>query len=120
VPLDTAVAPSLRRVPVRDFGATSDAGPGHDEGAEYAIIYGDDFLRAGEALSALLLTATAEGLSTAPFTEAFEIAWSRALVSGMLSGLGEPCVAVRLGYVDSDEPLPESPRRSFDEAVIHS
>lgn len=119
VPPATAVAPSLRRVPVRDFGSSSDAGPAHDEGAEYAIIYGDDFLRAGEALSALLLTATAQGLSTAPFTEAFEIAWSRALVSGMLSGLGEPCVAVRLGYVDSDEPLPESPRRSFEEAVTH-
>jgi hypothetical protein len=34
-----------------------------------------DLLRAGEALSALLLLATAEGLATAPLSEAAEVSW---------------------------------------------
>jgi nitroreductase len=120
VPPATAVEQALRRVPVRDF--TPDGVPGlHagddvDRGAAYVVIFGmtdrpADLLRGGEAMSALLLGGTAEGLATAPFTEPVEAGWPRRLVQDLLSGIGEPYVVVRLGYVRSDEPLPAAPRR---------
>ena len=52
-------------VPARDFGSPGNlpVGPGHDKAAVYGLLYGDEdepdsWLRAGEALSALWLTAT--------------------------------------------------------------
>lgn len=121
VPPSTAVEPSLRRVPVRNF--LPDGSPGmlagadHDEGAAYVIIFGTtdrpvDLLRGGEAMSALLLRATADGLATAPISEAVEIAWPRRLLSRLLSGVGEPYLVVRLGYVKAAGVVPPSPRRS--------
>ncbi|GAB2584030.1 NAD(P)H nitroreductase [Paractinoplanes abujensis] len=120
VPPSTAVQPSLRRVPVRNFlpdGSTGMlAGADHDEGAAYVIIFGTadrpvDLLRGGEAMSALLLRATAEGLATAPISEAVEVAWPRRLLSRLLSGVGEPYLVVRLGYVEASDVVPPSPRR---------
>jgi hypothetical protein len=126
VPPATAVQPALRRVPMRNF--LPDGSPGllagadHDEGAAYVILYGAgdrpaDLLRGGEAMSALLLRATAEGLSSAPISEAVEIAWPRRLLRRLLSEIGEPYLVVRLGYVDSDEVLPVSPRREVRETI---
>jgi hypothetical protein len=126
VPPATAVEPALRRVPVRDFAPHGadvlPAGHDHDKGAEYAIIFGLDdapldLLRGGEALSALLLTATAAGLSTAPLSEAVEIAWPRYLLRELLSDVGEPYVVVRLGYIASTQPLPATPRRAATETI---
>ena len=126
VPPATAVEPALRRVPVRDFAPHGaevlPAGDDHDKGAEYAILFGlddqpIDLLRGGEALSALLLRATAEGLSTAPLSEAVEVAWPRYLLRELLSDVGEPFVVVRLGYVDADRLLPATPRRSASETI---
>ncbi|GAA2564946.1 nitroreductase family protein [Winogradskya consettensis] len=121
VPPTTAVEPSLRRVPVRNF--LPDGSPGllpgvdHDEGAAYVIIFGTtdqpgDLLRGGEAMSALLLRATADGLATAPISEAVEVAWPRRLLGRLLSGVGEPYLVVRLGYVEATDPVPPSPRRA--------
>lgn len=126
VPVTTAVEPGLRRVPVRDFApdqiAGLDTGGGRDQGAEYAVVFGPgddpiDLLRAGEALSALLLRATADGLSTAPLTDAVEVSWPRHLVRGLLAGTGEPYVVVRLGFSDSDRPLPPAPRRRPEQVI---
>lgn len=126
VPPSTAVEPALRRVPVRNFAPQGaevlPVGDDHDKGAEYVILYGlderpVDLLRGGEALSALLLKATSVGLSTAPLTEAVEVAWPRYLLRDLLSGVGEPYVVVRLGYVGSDEPLPATPRRAATETI---
>ena len=126
VPPATAVEPGLRRVPVRNFAPQGaevlPIGDDHDKGAEYAILFGlddspVDLLRGGEALSALLLKATAAGLSTAPLTEAVEVAWPRYLLRDLLSGVGEPYVVVRLGYVTSGEPLPATPRRAAIETI---
>ncbi|MFI7547162.1 Acg family FMN-binding oxidoreductase [Actinoplanes sp. NPDC049599] len=122
----TAVEPALRRVPVRDFApagrAGLTAGEGVDRGAAYVIIFGTtdrraDLLRGGEALSALLLLATAEGLATAPLSEAVEVAWSRHLLTTLLSGVGEPYLAVRLGYPPAGEALPPQPRRAAAETI---
>jgi hypothetical protein len=126
VPPSTAVEPALRRVPVRNF--LPDGSPGllagadQDQGAVFVILYGngdrpDDLLRGGEAMSALLLQATAEGVSSAPISEAVEIAWPRMLLRRLLSGIGEPYLIVRLGYVDSTQALPASPRRAVAEII---
>ncbi|GID31051.1 Acg family FMN-binding oxidoreductase [Paractinoplanes brasiliensis] len=127
VPADIAVEPGLRRVPVRDFAP--DDTPGltigaeHDQGAAYVIIFGrgDDrleLLRGGEALSALLLSATADGLATAPISDAIEVEWPRLLIRGLLADLGEPYIMVRLGYTASAQPLPPRPRRAAAEVIV--
>ncbi|AGL18243.1 nitroreductase [Actinoplanes sp. N902-109] len=127
VPVTTAVAAATRRVPVRDFAPDGDAGlragQGYDAGSAFVILFGltdraADFLRGGEALSALLLTATAEGMATEPISDSIEVAWPRHLLRGLLSGIGEPYVAVRLGYADVDTPVPPAPRRAAAD-VIH-
>jgi nitroreductase len=127
VPPTTAVEPTPRRVAVRDFtpeGATAglSAGDGVDKGAAYAIVFGTgdqpaDLLRGGEAMSALLLLATAEGLATALLSEAVEVTWPRRLLRGLLSDVGEPYLVVRLGYPVSRVPLPPVPRRDAAEAI---
>jgi nitroreductase len=127
VPPTTAVEPALRRVGVRDFvptGATAGltADDGVDQGAAYVIVFGTgdqpaDLLRGGEAVSALLLLATAEGLATAPLSEAVEVTWPRHLLRGLLSDLGEPYLVVRLGYSSSKTPLPPIPRREAETAI---
>lgn len=127
VPAATAVRPGPRRVPVRDHvpGETAGlvAGDDSDSGASYVILFGASdepaaWLRAGEALSALLLTATAAGLSTAPLSDAIEVAWPRRLLRNLLAGVGVPYVAVRLGYVDPNAgALPPAPRRAADDVI---
>jgi len=127
VPPATAVKPELRRVPVRDFApddsAGLDAGSFHDQGAAYVIVFGQsdrpvDLLRGGEALSALLLLATADGLATAPLSDAVEVEWPRHLLSGLLAGIGEPYVGVRLGHRPPGEPpAPQSPRRDPSDVI---
>jgi hypothetical protein len=126
VPAGTAVRPGLRRVPVRDFvpdgTAGLEAGDGRDQGAAYAVVFGTgttamDLLRGGEALSALLLRATAEGLATATFSDAVEVTSPRRLLRGLLAGAGEPFVVVRLGYADMADPPPPAPRRTPDRVI---
>ena len=126
VPPATAVVSGHRRVAVRDLLPSGSsgllAGAGEDEGAVFVVLYGAgdhplDLLRGGEAMSALLLGATAEGVSTAPISEAVEIAWPRVLLRRLLPAGGEPYLIVRLGYPESDEVLPVSPRRNPQEMI---
>lgn len=126
VPPSTAVAQSPRRVPVRDFSPVAHpgltAGDGDDQGASYVVLFGPsdepvDVLRGGEALSALLLKATAAGLVTAPLSDAVEVTWTRQLMRELLAGTGEPYVTVRLGYPQQTEPLPPVPRRDPAEVI---
>ncbi|NES16492.1 MULTISPECIES: Acg family FMN-binding oxidoreductase [Micromonospora] len=120
VPTATTVRPAPRRVPVRDHAlggaAGLSAGTNFDRGAAYVILFGerDDpaaWLRGGEALSALLLTATAEGLATAPLSDAIELAWPRRMMRELLAGVGEPYLVIRVGW-GPDEELPPAPRRA--------
>jgi len=126
VPPSTAVRPSPRRVPVRDFVPDGtgglNAGEEHDQGAAYVVLFGQtdqplDLLRGGEALSALLLLATADGLATAPLSDTIEVTWPRHLLRQLLADVGEPYLMVRLGYLETREPLPPSPRRDAAEVI---
>jgi nitroreductase len=126
VPPATAVRPAPRRVPVRDFVPDGtpglQPGAGHDQGAAYVVLFGPtdqtvDLLRGGEALSALLLLATADGLATAPLSDAIEVTWPRHLLRELLAGVGEPYLVVRLGYAVSRVPLPPSPRRDAADVI---
>lgn len=126
VPAATAVQQTPRRVPVRNYTPGSVAGlrpgDGFDMGAAFVVLYGtaDDatsWLRGGEALSALLLTATADGLGTAPLSDTIELEWPRRLLRDMLTGAGEPYLVIRLGYSDTTEALPPAPRRDARDVI---
>lgn len=76
-------------------------------------------LRAGEATSLVLLSATAMGLATCPVTEPLEIAETREAVREDVFGTsGYPQMMVRIGWaaVNAD-PLPATPRRPFADVV---
>jgi nitroreductase len=126
VPAATAVQRAPRRVPVRDYApdgtAGLQAGDGFDAGAAYVILFGAadepaDLVRGGEALSVLLLTATSEGLATAPLSDTIEVEWPRRLLRDLLAGVGEPFVVVRLGYRDTGDEVPSAPRRDPAEVI---
>jgi hypothetical protein len=125
VPLGTVVAGGPRRVPVREFAPMGRAGlpvgDHADAGARYAVVFTDgdgplDWLRSGEALSAVLLTATASGLATATISDVTETTLTRERMRRMLAGIGHPQVAVRVGYAPAGRP-PSSPRRSLRDVL---
>ncbi len=98
---------------------------GVDEQPAWAILYtvGDgrqDQIRAGEAMSALMLTATDLGLATGVQSQPVEVAVVRAQIDGrLLNGLGHAQLVMRLGWPDPAAPdLPAAPRRPLDE-VLH-
>lgn len=76
-------------------------------------------LRAGEATSLVLLSATAMGLATCPMTEPLEVAETRAAVRADVFGTsGYPQMLARVGWAAVDaEPLPSTPRRPLPEVV---
>ena len=138
VPPETTVRHGPRRVPVRDFAPPSaklasnahqvvpeqglPVSEGGDRGAAYVILHGPgergrDWLRAGEALSAVLLTAQRYGLATAPFSDVLEVDHPRDLVRGLLPGPSHPYIVIRCGYQGSEEPIPIAPRRGVDEVL---
>ena len=97
-------------VPARDFGrhGTLPAGAGHDRSAVYALLYGDgdepeNWLRAGEALSAVWLTATTLGVSVVPLSGVIELASTRATIRRLLlADLGYPYLVLRLGIANPE------------------
>jgi hypothetical protein len=126
VPASTAVHRVPRRVPLRrltlDPAAGLPAEPGGDQGAVYAVVAapGDtplDWLRCGEALSAVLLTAVTEGLASAPMTDVIEVPATRAMVRRLLDGAGHPGAVVRLGVAPDTAPVAAAPRRAAGEVI---
>ncbi|MEU4620703.1 nitroreductase [Actinoplanes sp. NPDC023801] len=117
-----ASAGGVRPVPMRALHgpATGDG----DIGARYLILHGSgdtpaDWLRAGVALSALLLTATVRGVACSPMSELVEAPWPRGLLTTLI---GEPChpyLVVRCGYPLNDEPPPATPRRPEAETLSY-
>ena len=76
-------------------------------------------LRAGEATSLVLLTATALGLASCLITEPLEIPETRAAVQAdVFEADGYPQVLLRIGWAPVNaDPLPSTPRRDLSEVV---
>lgn len=76
-------------------------------------------LRAGEATSAVLLTATSAGLSSCPVTEPLETAETREAVRADIFGDSDyPQMLLRVGWAPINaDPLPATPRRDLDDFV---
>lgn len=124
---DNAVPSSAPQtgVPLRDFGhaGTLDPGTGHDRNAIYAVLFGGSdepaqWLRAGEALSAVWLTATNIGLSVLPQSSVIEVGATRETVRRILAGLGHPYLVLRLGIADPEHAGPPHTGRMPANAVI--
>jgi hypothetical protein len=115
-------ADGLRPVPMRALHGPA-SGDG-DIGARYLVLHGPgdtpaDWFRAGEALSALLLTATVRGLACSPMSEPVEAPWPRGLLTTLV---GEPChpyLVIRCGYPLTNEPPPATPRRPEAETTTY-
>lgn len=124
VPARNIPADSDRAMPARDFGTGELPVPVLDDGAVLGVIVteGDDQedrLRAGEALSAVLLSATAAGLATCPLSQITEVPQSRDTVrEQVLLGSGEPQIALRIGWpVTAEFPAPATGRRPVAESL---
>ncbi|MET7423669.1 nitroreductase [Dactylosporangium sp. NPDC005555] len=128
VPLDTMAALGARPVPIRDFTG-ADVGPSIysgaepvDRGATYGLIVTDmdepaGWLVAGEALSAVLLTATTERLATSAMSDLVEVRTARLLLRRMLGNVGYPAVGVRIGVPEPGAAPRRAPRRAAVEVV---
>jgi nitroreductase len=97
--------------------------PADDDAVVLALGTRDDDevarLRAGEATSAVLLTATALGLASCPITEPLEIKEIRDEVGADVFGTsGYPQMLLRIGWAPANaEPLPATPRRPLSDVV---
>ncbi|MGW4069283.1 Acg family FMN-binding oxidoreductase [Nocardia grenadensis] len=71
-----------------------------------------DWLRTGEALSAVLLDCTAAGLATCPLTHITEVPVSRRAIAALLPEPAIPQVVVRVGVAPTSAAQPPTPRRT--------
>jgi nitroreductase len=122
VPARSTPAPDpAAELPGRSFAATALAQPPEttaaDDNAEVLALGtrdDDDLsrLRAGEATSLVLLTATALGLASCPITEPLEIAETREGVGADIFDHNEfPQMLLRIGWAPVNaDPLPSTPR----------
>jgi nitroreductase len=121
-------ADSAAPIPLRVFAAgvlpqTPNTEPADDHAAVFALgTVGDDRLsrlRAGEATSTVLLTATALGLASCPITEPLEVAETRESLRREVFGTeGCPQMLLRIGWAPVNaDPLPSTPRRDLSEVV---
>lgn len=101
----------------------SDAPPAEDGAAILALGTQEDDrlsrLRAGEATSVVLLTATALGLACCPISEPLEIRETREAVRADVFGSsGYPQMLLRVGWAPVNaDPLPPTPRRGLSHVV---
>lgn len=115
-------------LPARHFaGAALLQDPGLDADDDNAVVIAlgtaeDDEvsrLRAGEATSLILLTATALGLASCPITEPLEVAETRAALRRDIFGSdGYPQMLLRIGWAPLNaDPLPPTPRKGIAEVA---
>lgn len=116
------------KIPSRLFaGASLPMAPGSSSSDETAVVLAlgtrnDDLLaqlRAGEATSAVLLTATSTGLASCPVTEPLEMPETRATVrSDIFGDSNYPQMLLRVGWAPINaDPLPATPRRDLSDFV---
>jgi hypothetical protein len=119
-----AVGPwdALESVPVRDFGDLSTVNRPVEKFEPYPTILvlstdGDrepDWLRAGQALQRVLLTATWQNLATTPISQPVEVPAVRRMLTDPATGLDAQMV-LRVGY---GRMAGRSPRRPVSEVLI--
>ncbi|ORB83073.1 NAD(P)H nitroreductase [Mycobacterium kansasii] len=125
---NTPIPDPMAPIPGRRFAGPAlamppDASPAEDNTVMLALgTRADDRLaqlRAGEATSVVLLTATAMGLASCPVTEPLEIAETRAAVRADVFGDSQyPQMLLRVGWAPINaDPLPSTPRRELSEIV---
>ncbi|GAA2593488.1 NAD(P)H nitroreductase [Dactylosporangium fulvum] len=126
VPATAAVPAVTRTGPAHDFapGATPGPapGPGDDRYTTYLAFATAhdtraDWLRTGEALSAVLLTATTIGLASSAMSDVVEVPGARTVLRGAIAPAGYPQLTVRLGVNESAPPVPPASRRPCDEVI---
>ncbi len=120
VPIQTLVANVARPVPLRDFAGGGEtglhSGLGDDAFADFLILatpddQREDWLRAGEAMSAAWLTATVNTIAVSVLSDVIEVPSARAIVRSLLPEPGIPQLVLRVGIAAHPTPPPASPRR---------
>jgi nitroreductase len=125
---NTPVPDSSAAIPSRLFAGPALAmPPGASPAEDNAVILAlgtqtDDRLaqlRAGEATSVLLLSATSMGLASCPVTEPLEVAETREAVrSDIFGDSSYPQMLLRVGWAPINaDPLPSTPRRELSDFV---
>ena len=129
VPAHSAPVPDpTAKIPSRLFAGPAlampaDSSPTEDNAVVLALgtVVDDRMaqLRAGEATSVVLLTATSMGLASCPVTEPLEIAETREEVRSDIFGSSKyPQMLLRVGWAPINaDPLPATPRRELAEFV---
>lgn len=128
VPAANVPARAEGTVPMRHFAAGTQEqnalGRGESDGTVLAVLTteGDgvvDQLRAGEALSAVLLEATRLGLATDPITQPLEVGSTRARMGALISDdAPQPQVLLRIGWAPmSATPVARTGRRPVDDTL---
>ncbi|MGP4016178.1 nitroreductase family protein [Saccharopolyspora sp. 5N708] len=106
-----------------DFDDPEPAVPVLDDKAVLAVLATrgdqvDSWLAAGEALSAVSLTAAREGLVTCPLNHLSEVGEAREQVRAtVLDGAGHPQLVLRVGWPTDVEPPPIMPRRLLADSL---
>jgi nitroreductase len=125
---NTAKSDPTAKIPSRSFAGPALAmPPGSSSAEDNAVVVAlgtrtDDRLaqlRAGEATSVVLLTATSIGLASCPVTEPLEVAETRETVRSEIFGSSSyPQMLLRVGWAPINaDPLPATPRRELCEVV---
>ncbi|SNT60896.1 hypothetical protein SAMN05421812_112237 [Asanoa hainanensis] len=121
VSFESLVAPVSRPVAVRDFAGGGETGLfpgfGDDRFADYLILATPtdapaDRLRAGEATSAVWLTATARTLAMSVMSDVVEVPRTRELIGRLLAGRAQPQLVLRTG--PQGQPVPPPPASHLD------
>ncbi|MFG1607925.1 Acg family FMN-binding oxidoreductase [Actinoplanes sp. NPDC049265] len=103
--------------PRRDFGpGDTDIADTRNRAAVFAVLYGAgegdlDWLRAGESLSAVWLTATELAISVRPLSATIEVPDTRETIRRLLPGPGHPYLVLRFGALNPDAVKPPLTQR---------
>jgi hypothetical protein len=116
------------QMPIRDYALPNliqPPGTGEPENATLLLLTTPtdnavDWLRAGEATSAILLTATSHGLANSPLTQPLEVDDTREFIRSRVATAhsAHPQILLRIGWASAGAAeLPMTPRRSLDDIV---
>ncbi|MFE0020840.1 Acg family FMN-binding oxidoreductase [Amycolatopsis sp. NPDC059021] len=124
VPPHDETSGALADRPFADPGLSQPVGSTGEDSEELLLVIStasDDRmsqLKAGEATSAVLLTATSLGLATCPLTEPLELPDVRGTVQDQVTKGAFPQMVVRAGWAPINaDPLPATPRRDLHEVL---